>query len=698
MARKNKNNAGEATRDITEKEARRQDMNPPKDKTPAENELPSAWKNEETTPTDKVTGVIHPEDRAKSGHMSEVDDGEIGRIGPIGKNEIAKAQETFEKYKSGKANLEKRVVENERWWKLRHWDVVGAKEKRKDDPRPVSAWLFNSLANKHADAMDNYPTVNVLPREASDREDAKLLSEIMPVLLERNNFRKTYSDSWWYKLKHGTSVYGVYWNSAIDNGVGDISVKRVDLLNIFWEPGIKDIQDSRNVFTVELVDNDVLEERYPFLKGKTGTDIYKVEEYVTDDHIDNSEKTAVIDWYYKATIGSRQVLHYCKFACGEVIYASENDPEIADTGFYEHGMYPFVFDTLFPMEGSPAGFGYVDIMKDPQMYIDKMNQIIAKNTLMAGKKRMIVKGETGINENELADYNKDIIHCEGNLDDDHFRWFETPALPVQVMNYMQMRVDELKETSGNRDFSQGTTTAGVTAASAIAALQEAGSKLSRDMVAASYNSYEQMNHLVLELIRQFYEETRFFRIVGEQGMDQFVEYDNRRIRETLISQEMGEEGGFRKPIFDIKISAQKQSPFSRISQNELAKELFGMGLFNPEMADQALIVLDMMEFEGKDALVQKISQNQQLFDMVQQLQAQNAQLMQMLDLQNAAMGQPSNLFGAAAEEGQFAPPPGTESKPKNAPPRNTPWTSMPGENGQAAKARQRAASLGEPKS
>lgn len=687
MARRNKNNAGEGTRDITEKEARRQSMHPPKDMTPAENEMPSEWENEETTPTDEVTGVLHPEDEEEP---EDIIDEDVGRIGPVGKNEITKAQELFEKYKSGKANLEKRVVENERWWKMRHWDIIGAKDSNKDDPKPVSAWLFNSLANKHADAMDNYPTVNVLPREQNDKEDAKLLSEIMPVLLERNNFRKTYSDAWWYKLKHGTAVYGVYWNSTIDNGVGDISVKRVDLLNIFWEPGIADIQDSRNVFTVELVDNDVLEERYPFLQGKTGTDIYKVEEYVTDDNIDNSEKTAVIDWYYKATVGSRQVLHYCKFACGEVIYASENDPETADLGFYEHGMYPFVFDVLFPMEGSPAGFGYVDVMKDPQMYIDKMNQLIAKNALMAGKKRMLVKGETGVNEQELTDYSKDVVHVEGSLDDDHFRWLETPALPAHIITYMQYRVDELKETSGNRDFSQGTTTAGVTAASAIAALQEAGSKLSRDMISASYNAYEQMNHLVLELIRQFYEETRFFRIVGEQGMDQFVEYDNRRIRETLISQEMGEDGGFRKPIFDIKISAQKQSPFSRISQNELAKELFGMGLFNPQMADQALVVLDMMEFEGKDALVQKISQNQQLLALVQQLQAQNAELMQMLGMMT---GEP---MGMPPEEGPAEPMP-AQAPSDSGSSQNAPWTAMKGENGQAAKARMRAANAGAPR-
>ena len=37
----------------------------------------------------------------------------------------------------------------------------------------------------------------------------------------------------------------------------------------------------------------------------------------------------------------------------------------------------------------------------------------------------------------------------------------------------------------------------------------------------------------------------------------------------------------RRPVFDVKISAQKASPYSRIANNELAKELFGMGLFNP---------------------------------------------------------------------------------------------------------------------
>ena len=96
--------------------------------------------------------------------------------------------------------------------------------------------------------MDNYPQVTCLPREESDRSSAEILSQILPVIFERNGFERIYSDAWWYKLKAGTAVYGIFWNPLKSNGLGDIEIKQIDLLNLFWEPGIKDIQKSKNIF------------------------------------------------------------------------------------------------------------------------------------------------------------------------------------------------------------------------------------------------------------------------------------------------------------------------------------------------------------------------------------------------------------------------------------------------------------------
>ena len=559
----------------------------------------------------------------------------IGRVGKIGKEQVQKAQSILQKYKDAKASLESRIVENERWYKVRHWEVVSAQQSgHKNDPRPTSAWLFNSLANKHADFMDNYPEPNVLPREEGDKQNAKQLSEIMPVILERNEFEQTYNDAAWYKLKQGTSCYGVFWNNKLENGLGDIDIKQIDLLNIFWEAGIKDIQKSRNVFTVELVDKDLLEGQYPFLEGKLAGSTLDVKEYIHDENIDNSEKCAVVDWYYKLWDGSREVLHFCKFVGDEVLYASENDPNYAERGFYDHAMYPFVFDTLFTIEDSPCGFGYVDIMKDPQMYIDKLNQIIIKNAFMAGKKRWFVKQSSAINLEQFADWDKDFVEVAGNLDESNLREFSVNPLPNFIVDHLQMKIDELKETSGNRDFSQGGTTSGVTAASAIAALQEAGSKLSRDMIKTSYRAFQQINYIVLELIRQFYDEIRSFRITGESGADQYVQFDNRHIREQKTIDPMTGEIDFRRPVFDIKITSQKQSPFNKIAQNELAKELYSMGVFNPQMTDQALLMLEMMDFEQKDLVIQKVQQNGTLMQTVQNLTAVAIKLAAIVDKQN----------------------------------------------------------------
>ncbi len=541
-------------------------------------------------------------------------------IPSVGKEQIREANNILNSYKRSKANLERRIVENEQWWKLRHWDLI--RKASTQDPEPASAWLFNSIANKHADVMDNYPEPSVLPREKSDIDAAKILSQIIPAVLEYNSFEETYSDVWWYKLKNGTGCYGVFWNSSLNDGLGDIDIKQIDILNVFWEGGIKDIQQSRNLFTVELVDVDIIESMYPDCKGHIGTGGVDIAKYLYDDAVDTSGKCAVVDWYYKKRIGSRQVVHYCKYVGDFVLYASENDPLYIERGYYDHAKYPFVFDTLFTEEGTPCGFGYIDVMKDVQMYIDKLNQIIIKNALQAGKRRFFISDNAGINEDEFADWSKEFVHVAGNIDDRNIKEISVSQLDSGIVSLLNQKIEELKETSGNRDFSQGGTTSGVTAASAIAALQEAGSKLSRDMIKGSYRAFKTINYFIIELISQFYDEMRTFRICGPDGNVDFVEFDK-----TLIGADLKE----KRTIFDISVTSQRSSPFSKTAHNELAKELYAAGLFNPANAVPAQVCLDMMEFEGKSEVMSKIGENSLMEREIIALKEQNQKLTELVN-------------------------------------------------------------------
>ncbi len=551
----------------------------------------------------------------------------------IDKKAIEKATETLKKYKDGKRKLEDRIVEEEQWWKLRHWDVIG-KNENGDRPQPASAWLFNSICAKHADIMDNYPEPNVLPRERGDEQSAKILSSILPVIYERNNYEETFSDSAWYKLKHGVVAKGVFWNTELEDGLGDVDTQFIDILNVFWEPGITDIQSSRNLFIVSLKDNDLIEAQYPQLKGKIGGKIIDVKEYVYDDTVDVTDKSLMVDWYYKkSNTAGKTVLHFCKFVGNEVLFASENVPEYAENGFYNHGQYPVEFDVLFPEEGTPVGFGYISIMKSPQMYIDKLQQVILENAIKATKPRYFAKKNVGINLDEFKDDTKDIVFVEGDIDDERLKQIDVQQVSGSVLNILQMKIDELKETSSNRDVSQGSTSGGVTAAAAIAALQEAGNKQSRDMISASYRSYTRECYLVIELIRQFYDETRSFRIVGETGKYEFVDFNNKMMQGEAIppayeGQEL-EEGYielFRKPVYDIVVKPQKRSPYSKMAQNELAKEMYNMGFFNPQLAEQTMTALELMDFDGKETVKEKVQNGQTLMNMVTQLAQELAML------------------------------------------------------------------------
>ncbi|MBR0302916.1 MAG: hypothetical protein IJQ80_03615, partial [Clostridia bacterium] len=516
---------------------------------------------------------------------------------PIGEEEIARAAALLEKYRDAKAAYDERIVTDEEWWKMR---ASGGGDS--------TAWLFNAVANKHADAMDNFPSPVILPREEGDADDAEKLSDIVPVILSQCDFERTYSDVWYDKLKHGTGCYGVFWNPARCRGRGDVEIKRIDVLNLFWEGGISDIQRSPAVFYTQLWDNETLREKYPDAGEFDAAPQDAGRRYLSDEKTDTADKSLVVDWYYKRRRGGRDILHLCKFCRGKLLFASENEEQYRD-GFYAHGSYPFFIDKLFTLQGTPCGFGLVDVMRNTQSQIDRLSSAIVKNIELACAVRYFIRTDGAVNEEEFADFTKPFVHVNGSrLGEDSLRQISVRSLDPAAISVLRDKIEELKQVSGNRDFTSGGTSGGITAASAIAALQEAGNKLSRDMIAGTYSVFRCVVLAVIELIRQFYDLPRCFRITGKEGDYKFVSYSASSIARRTVDLFGHTFEGF-EPSFDVAVSAEKQSPFARVTQNELAKEFFAMGLFDPSRQREAAMCVSLMDFEGKEALMKKLSES-----------------------------------------------------------------------------------------
>jgi len=550
----------------------------------------------------------------------------------IGSEEVAKATEILRKYKEGKARLEAKIIANEQFWKLRQWGMLNQANELIQTKSTL--WLWMCIQGRYSDIMDSYPTCNIKPRQQDDVDQAKMLSSIIPVVMEQNRYEETYSDIAWYAVKQGGAVQGIFWDATKHNGLGDITIKETDVLNLFWEPGVSDIQNSENVFNIELVDNDTLIQRYPEAEGHLDSKTLTISEYKTDDNIDTSNKSIVVDWYYHTEYNGKKVLQYCKYVNDFVIFASENETEVpmqtkqdpitgivtqvpvgesmAQRGYYDHGKYPFVVMSLYPIKGSIIGYGITDIGRSTQLDIDELNNCIMENAKDGASARYFERENASINEEEFLDRTKKIVHVAGGLDEQNIRAIDTKPLDSIYVNYMSVKTDEMKQATSNQDVHNGTTSSGVTAASAIAALQEAAGKNARSTNREFYRAYREVVYQVIELMRQFYTQPRMFRIAPDaNGKEEFVTFDN----SGIVAQNQNVGGidlGLRLPEFDIDVTAEKASPYKKMEMNELALNFYQLGFFNPQSADQALACLEIMDFDHKDLIVQKIQENQTL--------------------------------------------------------------------------------------
>lgn len=585
--------------------------------------------------------------------MSEIikptDESALHKIKDI---DVKKYIDAFTEYRTAREAYDMKIIENENWFRQQYWQYLIDKTEGNE---PTSGTLLNAILNKHADLMDNQPAPVFLAREKNDEEEAERLTKVVPVIMQNANWDDVYDKYCMYKIKQGIGCLSVTWDDTLENGLGDIVINYLDILRIYWEPNCTNLQDSRYVFVTSLIDTDILKEQYPDKLTESaetygGQDAVQIKTYEGQDQTILANKTLVIDCYERTTAeDGRQIVHLTKIANDVVLESSITNTDTAQTGIYAHGRYPFIIDQYIGLEGTLEGMGLIDMNKNNQGYVDKLDTLSLNNSIVASKQRWLTKEDGGVNPDDITDLSKDVIVSSTTVDDSAIRPFQANPLPDIVTKIRQDKIQEMKELSGNRDFNQGGTTGGVTAFGAIAALQEAGNKTTRDLVKSNYRSFKKLVTLVVELIREFYSEDRQFRITGEDGKPKYITFNNQNMinqitnmDEAYLTDEMGNqipnpewEPEYRKPVYDIEIIPQKENPFNTISHNQMMLDLFERGVFNPEAAIPATLLLENMIFDGKEKLLLKVKENGEMYNQMMQMQQEFMQMQQIIQAQQA---------------------------------------------------------------
>jgi hypothetical protein len=167
------------------------------------------------------------------------------------------------------------------------------------------------------------------------------------------------------------------------------------------------------------------------------------------------------------------------------------------------------------------------------------------------------------------------------------RWFDKAPFTQPQFEYSMTKINQMKDESGQNDFSRGDVTGGVTAAAAIKALQEAASKRSRKRIEMIYSCCEEAFGLALSLMSEFYTEKRQF----------VISFEGSKVLKQISRKDLLTERGSRMIDFDLSIHAEKTAGYKTAYNNDQAMQLLASGMIDPEIA------LEMMDFERKDEVL-----------------------------------------------------------------------------------------------
>lgn len=489
----------------------------------------------------------------------------------------------FNEYRNAYAAEWDRLDRCERVYRGEHWQDVPVQDE--NEPRPVTPVIQSTIENVRADLMDQMPEATVVSDEPGHERVAETLTAVLRENHRLGRFDREYALLLHDLLVGGYMVQETGYDPEANNGFGAAFLRAVDTHTIMFDPLCTDIQDSRAIFKFAPYPREWFEARYPkealAMREDENRALYMEDHYLARG---NGDMLLLIECWQREYDRDAECyrVHMCKLAGRQLL---EDSRKTKPEGYFAHGQYPFVVTPLFLRKGTALGYGFVDMFETQQRYADKLDQIILKNALMASHNKLLVTGASGFDPDDLRDWSKE-VHRGENLSG--VTWFPTAPLPGYILNYGQSIRQSIREESGSNDFARGQTYGGVTAASAIAALQEAGSKRSRMVARTVHGAFEEAVRQEIEVEREFCIFPRRVALQSAAG--------GQALRVSFTGDDLFAltARNNRLPLeFTVSVRAQRENRFSVAAHNELMLKLVQLGMITPDVG------LTLMLFDGK---------------------------------------------------------------------------------------------------
>jgi hypothetical protein len=575
-----------------------------------------------------------------------------------------------------------------------HYKMVRGKQWKEERPSYRNSAVFNiiwrAIQSQVPIETDSRPKFEFLPQEPSDYELSVILNELCEADWDSKNWLMTLVEMIYDKNFYGTAFGGLTYDEDYNDGLGDICFQSHDPFYQFPDPNCYDINDKRckNYVEAEPVDVDVLKSQYPdkaqFIKPDLqefyGSDKTNVTTDILKTPVDNLAYTENYNdgygvearkalkktlWIYDDSVTEEKVdtvnddgsvitefVSKKKYPKGRKIIVANKVLLEDREGEYDDGKIPKAKLVNYMLPREFWGVGEVENLSDLQVNYNKVWSFVLDVLELMGNPIWIISQDTAIDTDNV--YNRNGLILEPASSEGIVQRVEGVQLQPYVMNLIDRIKSDFDEIAGDRDVSRGVNPTGVTAASAIEALQETAQTRQRQKARFLDAFLQQLGQMYVSRVFQFRTVPQVYRLTNNQNVTKYFKFhvedqpvmnepqidpmtgmmgaptpvmgvDGQPEMQKIVNYSevgpMGETlaGSERQlPVngkFDVKVSTGSSLAFDKARRTDQAYQLFDRGLVDPQY------VYETLELPNWQAVMTRMQQKA-IAD--QQMQAQLA--------------------------------------------------------------------------
>ena len=426
-----------------------------------------------------------------------------------------------------------------------------------NDPAPNTNITNSNVEGKTALLCDQTIAIQVDPREPGDRPFCDMARTLADFIKERNKMYRKIEVHERRREMFGTGIFRVLWDFDKLDGKGMPDIEPIHPDRIIVDPAITDVYDIQEAQYIIEAKSKSLYSAYAEYGDEIGDAIIPNYDPVQNLIQENDEDQYVhmMVWTRYKENGKRKLRLVEMSGDGVLLrdtkkeiakYNKEREEEEEEKLFkgeikekskeelelFPNDKFPYFFTPDMHRENTVWGKASAELILPISDQIDEIDDSTLRNARLTGNPMGLVSNSSGIDPAKITNEAGQMIPTN---DINGFKWQSPPNMPNYILNRRTELMNQDRQiVTRFSDQMIGKQVEGVSTATESLALQNSGNSMIEHKKGLLQETLSEVFEYALELALINWNTTMVFRITGDKGEDDFVEFNPDKLNQVPL--------------------------------------------------------------------------------------------------------------------------------------------------------------------